>query len=40
MVRTSVRPGQASLVVSVPVVAGFLLMQKYLIAGLTAGAVE
>jgi multiple sugar transport system permease protein len=30
----------ASLVVSVPVVAGFLLMQKYLIAGLTAGAVK
>lgn len=30
----------ASLVVSIPVVAGFLLMQKYLIAGLTAGAVK
>jgi multiple sugar transport system permease protein len=30
----------ASLVVSVPVVAGFLLLQRYLIAGLTAGAVK
>jgi multiple sugar transport system permease protein len=30
----------ASLVVSVPVVAGFLLLQKYLVAGLTAGAVK
>jgi multiple sugar transport system permease protein len=30
----------ASLVVSVPVVAGFLLLQRYLITGLTAGAVK
>jgi multiple sugar transport system permease protein len=30
----------ASLVVSVPVVAGFLLMQRYLVQGLTAGAVK
>lgn len=30
----------ASLVVSVPVVVGFLLLQRYLIAGLTAGAVK
>ena len=30
----------AFLVVSVPVVAGFLLLQRYLIAGLTAGAVK
>ncbi|WP_084961101.1 carbohydrate ABC transporter permease [Thermoactinospora rubra] len=30
----------ASLVVSVPIVAGFLLLQRYLIAGLTAGAVK
>ncbi|MGW1768548.1 carbohydrate ABC transporter permease [Streptomyces sp. NPDC002073] len=30
----------ASLVVSIPVVAGFLLLQKYLVAGLTAGAVK
>ncbi|WP_406301839.1 carbohydrate ABC transporter permease [Streptomyces sp. NBC_00885] len=30
----------ASLVVSVPVVAGFLLLQRYLVAGLTAGAVK
>ncbi|MGE9697247.1 MULTISPECIES: carbohydrate ABC transporter permease [unclassified Streptomyces] len=30
----------ASLVVSVPVVAGFLLLQKYLVTGLTAGAVK
>jgi multiple sugar transport system permease protein len=30
----------ASLVVSVPVVAGFLLMQRFLVAGLTAGAVK
>jgi multiple sugar transport system permease protein len=30
----------ASLVVSVPVVAGFLLMQRYLVAGLTSGAVK
>ncbi|MFF3397963.1 carbohydrate ABC transporter permease [Streptomyces sp. NPDC002659] len=30
----------ASLVVSVPVVAGFLLFQRYLVAGLTAGAVK
>jgi multiple sugar transport system permease protein len=30
----------ASLVVSVPVVIGFLLLQRYLIAGLTAGAVK
>ncbi|MFD6420136.1 carbohydrate ABC transporter permease [Streptomyces sp. NPDC060194] len=30
----------ASLVVSVPVVVGFLLLQRYLVAGLTAGAVK
>jgi multiple sugar transport system permease protein len=30
----------ASLVVSVPVVLGFLLMQRYLVQGLTAGAVK
>jgi multiple sugar transport system permease protein len=30
----------ASIVVSIPVVAGFLLMQRYLVAGLTAGAVK
>lgn len=30
----------ASLVVSVPVVAGFLLLQRYLISGFTAGAVK
>ncbi|GLX00176.1 carbohydrate ABC transporter permease [Microtetraspora sp. NBRC 16547] len=30
----------ASLVVSVPVVAGFLLLQRYLVQGLTAGAVK
>lgn len=30
----------ASLVVSVPVVAGFLLMQRFLVTGLTAGAVK
>ncbi|MGW1884561.1 carbohydrate ABC transporter permease [Streptomyces sp. NPDC001970] len=30
----------ASLVVSVPVVAGFLLLQRYLVAGFTAGAVK
>jgi len=30
----------ASLVVSVPVVAGFLLLQRYLVAGLTAGAIK
>ncbi len=30
----------ASLVVSVPVVLGFLLLQRYLVAGLTAGAVK
>ena len=30
----------ASLVVSVPVVAGFLIMQRYLVAGLTSGAVK
>ncbi len=30
----------AALVVSVPVVAGFLLLQRYLVAGLTAGAVK
>ncbi|MDH6192733.1 multiple sugar transport system permease protein [Streptomyces sp. CZ24] len=30
----------ASLVVSVPVVAGFLLLQRYLVAGLTAGSVK
>ncbi|MFE6614548.1 carbohydrate ABC transporter permease [Amycolatopsis sp. NPDC057786] len=30
----------ASLIVSVPVVAGFLLLQRYLVAGLTAGAVK
>jgi multiple sugar transport system permease protein len=29
----------ASLVVSILVVAGFLLLQRYLVAGLTAGAV-
>src|SRR5665647_2959065 len=30
----------AALVVSVPVVVGFLLLQRYLVAGLTAGAVK
>ena len=30
----------ASLVVSIPVVAGFLLLQRYLVTGLTAGAVK
>ncbi len=30
----------ASLVVSVPVVVGFLLLQRYLVAGLTSGAVK
>lgn len=30
----------ASLIVSVPVVAGFLLLQRYLVTGLTAGAVK
>ena len=30
----------ASLVVSVPVVAGFLLLQRQFVAGLTAGAVK
>jgi multiple sugar transport system permease protein len=30
----------ASIVVSIPVVAGFLLMQRFLVAGLTAGAVK
>ncbi|MDJ0465286.1 carbohydrate ABC transporter permease [Streptomyces sp. H27-C3] len=30
----------ASLVVSIPVVIGFLLLQRYLVAGLTAGAVK
>jgi len=30
----------ASLVVSVPVVVGFLLLQRYLVAGLTAGSVK
>ncbi|QIP88308.1 carbohydrate ABC transporter permease [Streptomyces sp. Tu 2975] len=30
----------ASLVVSVPVVAGFLLLQRYLVTGLTAGSVK
>lgn len=30
----------ASLVVSVPVVAGFLLLQRFLVAGLTAGSVK
>ncbi len=30
----------ASLVVSVPVVTGFLLMQRYLVSGLTSGAVK
>ena len=30
----------ASLVVSIPVVAGFLFLQRYLIAGLTAGALK
>ena len=30
----------ASLVVSVPIVIAFLLLQRYLVAGLTAGAVK
>jgi multiple sugar transport system permease protein len=30
----------ASLIVSVPIVAGFLLFQRYLVSGLTAGAVK
>ncbi|GGK81562.1 carbohydrate ABC transporter permease [Mangrovihabitans endophyticus] len=30
----------AALVVSIPIVAGFLLLQRYLVAGLTAGAVK
>jgi multiple sugar transport system permease protein len=30
----------ASLVVSIPVVAGFLALQRYFVAGLTAGAVK
>jgi multiple sugar transport system permease protein len=30
----------ASIVVSIPVVAGFLLMQRFLVIGLTAGAVK
>ncbi len=30
----------ASLVVSIPVVAGFLFLQRYIIAGLTAGSVK
>ena len=30
----------ASLVVSIPVVVGFLLLQKYFVAGLTSGAVK
>lgn len=30
----------ASLVVSIPVVVGFMLLQRYLVAGLTAGAVK
>jgi multiple sugar transport system permease protein len=30
----------ASLVVSVPIVVGFLLLQKHLVAGLTSGAVK
>src|SRR5205814_6525083 len=30
----------ASLVVSVPIVAGFLLLQRHFVAGLTAGAVK
>jgi multiple sugar transport system permease protein len=30
----------ASLVVSIPVVLGFLLLQRYLVAGLTSGAVK
>jgi multiple sugar transport system permease protein len=30
----------ASIVVSIPVVAGFLLMQRFLVAGLTAGSVK
>ncbi|GLW63682.1 ABC transporter permease [Actinomadura rubrobrunea] len=30
----------ASLIVSVPIVAGFLLLQRFLVAGLTAGAVK
>ena len=30
----------ASLTVSVPIVAGFLLLQRFLVAGMTAGAVK
>ena len=30
----------ASLVVSLPVVIGFTILQRYLVAGLTAGAVK
>ena len=30
----------ASLVVSVPIVIAFLLLQRYLVAGLTSGAVK
>jgi multiple sugar transport system permease protein len=30
----------ASIVVSIPVVAGFLLMQRFLVTGLTAGSVK
>jgi multiple sugar transport system permease protein len=30
----------ASIVVSIPVVAGFLLLRRYLVSGLTAGAVK
>lgn len=30
----------AALVVSVPIVAGFLILQRYLVTGLTAGAVK
>jgi multiple sugar transport system permease protein len=30
----------ASLIVSIPVVVGFLLLQRYLVAGLTTGAVK
>jgi multiple sugar transport system permease protein len=30
----------AALVISIPVVVGFLFLQRYLVAGLTAGAVK
>jgi multiple sugar transport system permease protein len=30
----------ASLTVSVPIVVGFLLLQRYLVAGMTAGSVK